>query len=35
VIVYGGAALLLGMVVGLFLRATALLVLKLGKSVAA
>jgi hypothetical protein len=35
VIAYGGAALLLGMLVGLFLRTTALLVLKLRKSVAA
>jgi hypothetical protein len=35
VIAYGGAALLLGVLVGLFLRTTALLVLKLRKSVAA
>src|SRR5688500_14581233 len=35
VIVYGGAALLLGMVVGLFLRTTAILVLKLHKGAAA
>ncbi len=34
VIVYGGAALLLGVVVGLFLRTTAILVLKLGRSAA-
>jgi hypothetical protein len=31
VLVYGGAALLMGAAVGLFLRATALVVLKLGK----
>ena len=31
VIAYGGAALLLGVVVGLFLRTTAILVLKLFK----
>ena len=35
VIAYGGAALLLGVVVGLLLRTTAILVLKLFKSAAA
>jgi hypothetical protein len=35
VIAYGGAALLLGVVVGLFLRTTAILVLKLRKSAVA
>ena len=35
VIVYGGAALILGLMVGLFLRMTAILVLKFHKSAAA
>jgi hypothetical protein len=35
VIAYGGAALLLGVLVGLFLRATAILVLRLHKAASA